>query len=229
MLQLNLRRAMVHVQRKQLLHEPPPDGGKAGAAYVPQQAAKMRGHAALALDAHYLNMNINELEPLIEPWVMSGHAVKPLGLRITSGRIYSSRLLQLNLSMALQRTLNHIASVQQKHRLSSVDRSDHLAGPADDKQYTVQDRASGVGGEFVIVERRSDRQRRRSSASGASGASGKSGKSGASGSEDRSPSRRSTAEAEAASPTRRADGHRLGLNPSPSPSISPNPNQAATP
>ena len=216
MLQLNLRRAMVHVQRKQqLLHEPPPDGGKAGAAYVPQQASKMRGHAALALDAHYLNMNINELEPLIEPWVMSGHAVKPLGLRITSGRIYSSRLLQLNLSMALQRTLNHIASVQQKHRLSSVDRSDHLAGPADDKQYTVQDRASGVGGEFVIVERRSDRQRRRSSASGASGASGKSG---ASGAEDRSPSRRSTAEAEAASPTRRADGHRLGLNPSPSPS-----------
>ena len=90
MLQLNLRRAMVHVQRKQLLHEPPPDGGKAGAAYVPQQAAKMRGHAALALDAHYLNMNINELEPLIEPWVMSGHAVRPLGLRITSGRIYWS-------------------------------------------------------------------------------------------------------------------------------------------
>ena len=232
MLQLNLRRAMVHVQRKQLLHEPPPDGGKAGAAYVPQQAAKMRGHAALALDAHYLNMNINELEPLIEPWVMSGHAVRPLGLRITSGRIYSSRLLQLNLSMALQRTLNHIASVQQKHRLSSVDRSDHLAGPADDKQYTVQDRASGVGGEFVIVERRSDRQRRRSSASGASGKSGKSGKSGASGAsgksgasgaEDRSPSRRSTAEAEAASPSRRADGHRLELNPSPSPSPSPQP------
>ena len=39
-------------------------------------------------------------------------------------------------------------------------------------RYTVQDRASGVGGEFVIVERRSDRQRRRSSAGGASGAGG---------------------------------------------------------
>ena len=48
---------------------------------------------------------------------MSGHAVKPLGLRLTSGRLYSTRLLQLNLSMALQRTLNHIAFVQQKHRL----------------------------------------------------------------------------------------------------------------
>ena len=59
----------------------------------------MRGHAALSLDAHYLNMNINELEPLVEPWQMSGHAVKPLGLRITSGRLYSTRLLQLNLSM----------------------------------------------------------------------------------------------------------------------------------
>eukprot|EP00964_Phaeocystis_antarctica_P109884 scaffold74287_cov30-Phaeocystis_antarctica.AAC.1 len=125
----------------------------------------MRGHAALSLDAHYLNMNINELEPLVEPWQMSGHAVKPLGLRITSGRLYSTRLLQLNLSMrtltlnltlnpnpnpypypnphptptphqALQRTLNHITSVQQKHRLSSADRSDHHAGPGDDKQYT---------------------------------------------------------------------------------------------
>ena len=109
MLQLNLRRAMVHVQRKQLLHETPPDGAEAAAAYVPQQAAALRGtwgyslntyghglhthgsslwcrvsqaaelrlHTALALDAHYLNMNINELEPLVEPWQMSGHAVKP--------------------------------------------------------------------------------------------------------------------------------------------------------
>ena len=142
MLQLNLRRAMVHVQRKQLLHEATADGAKPSAAYVPQQAAKMRGHAALSLDAHYLNMNINELEPLVEPWQMSGHAVKPLGLRITSGRLYSTRLLQLNLSMALQRTLNHITSVQQKHRLSSADRSDHHAGPGDDKEYTVQDQAS---------------------------------------------------------------------------------------
>jgi len=71
-------------------------------------------------------------------------------------------------------------------------------------RYTVQDRASGVGGEFVIVERRSDRQRRRSSAGGASGAGGARG--GASGSEDPSLSRRSSAEA--SSPTRRADGHR---------------------
>ena len=138
MLQLNLRRAMVRVQREQLLlHEVPPDGAKAPAAYVPHRAGRMRGHAVLALDAHYLNMNINELEPLIEPWQMSGHAVKPHGLCITSGRLYSTRLLQLNLSMALQRTLNHIASVQQKHRLSSAERSDHLAGPADDMEYTL--------------------------------------------------------------------------------------------
>ena len=46
----------------------PPDGGKPGSAYVPQPASWMRAHAMLALDAHYLNMNINELEPLLEPW-----------------------------------------------------------------------------------------------------------------------------------------------------------------
>ena len=75
----------------------------------------------------------------------------------------------------------------------------------------MQDRASGVGGEFVIVERRSDRQRRRSSAGGASGlsgasglggASGASGLSGLSGAEDRPPSARRSS-SEASSPRRR--------------------------
>ena len=42
MLQLNLRRAMVHVQRKQLLIEAPPSGVKAAAAYVPQQVTALR-------------------------------------------------------------------------------------------------------------------------------------------------------------------------------------------
>ena len=60
----------------------------------------------------------------------------------------------------------------------------------------MQDRASGVGGEFVIVERRSDRQRRRSSAGGASGLSG------LSGAEDRPPSARRSS-SEASSPRRR--------------------------
>ena len=127
--------------------------------------------------------------------------MKPLGLRITSGRLYSTRLLQLNLSMALQRTLNHIAFVQQKHRLGSADRSDHLE--SDEKEYTVQDRASGVGGEFVIVERRSDRQRRRSSTGGASGMGGAS-----AAEEGGGPSRRGSVEAGPSAPTRRASGHR---------------------
>ena len=81
-----------------------------------------------------------------------------LGLRITSGRLYSTWLLQLNLSMALQRTLNHISSVQQKHRAD--DRSDHPSTSGDYIKDMVHDRASGVAGEFAIVEQQSDRQRR---------------------------------------------------------------------
>ena len=115
MLQLNLRRAMVHLEHKQLLNEPSPEKEKVQ-AYVPRASSELRLHTALQLDAQYLNMNINELEPLIEPWQMSGHAVKPLGRgdetgRILSGRLYSSRLLQLNLSSPSS-PLNHLSMEQ---------------------------------------------------------------------------------------------------------------------
>ena len=71
----------------------------------------------------------------------------------------------------------------------------------------MQDRASGVGGEFVIVERRSDRQRRRSSTGGASGVSGAS-----AAEEGGGPSRRGSVEAGPSSPTRRASGRRERVN-----------------
>ncbi len=154
MLQLNLRRAMVHLERKQLLNEPSPEKEKVQ-AYVPRASSELRLHTALQLDAQYLNMNINELEPLIEPWQMSGHAVKPLGRgdetgRILSGRLYSSRLLQLNLSMALQRTLTHLKTVQQK----AFDRSYRPVTNDDLKKlYTVEDRASGIAGRFLTDEK----------------------------------------------------------------------------
>ena len=71
----------------------------------------------------------------------------------------------------------------------------------------MQDRASGVGGEFVIVERRSDRQRRRSSAGGASGVSSASATE-----EGGGPSRRASVEAGPSAPTRRASGRRERVN-----------------
>lgn len=147
MLQLQLKRASVQLDQQKLLHEPATD--ERVASYVPTASSALRLHAALDLDAQYLNMNINELEPLLEPWQLSGHAVKPAGLKITSGRLYSARLLQLNLSMALQRTLQHLQAVQQK----SFDRSDRPTTEEDMKKvYIVEDRASGIAGGFKTVE-----------------------------------------------------------------------------
>ena len=61
MLQLNLRRAMLSLHHDQLLHEPPT--GEREAKYVPTASSALRLHTALELDATYLNMNINVLEP----------------------------------------------------------------------------------------------------------------------------------------------------------------------
>ena len=45
----------------------------------------------------------SQLEPLLEPWDASFYAVSPPGLRVVSGKMYSSRLLHINMTTAFQR------------------------------------------------------------------------------------------------------------------------------
>ena len=47
-------------------------------------------------------MRINKLEPLLEPWSAHAYALKPLGAAVLAAKIYSERVLQLNVSLALQ-------------------------------------------------------------------------------------------------------------------------------
>ena len=76
MLQLQVKRASVQLDQEKLLYEPETD--ERVASYVPTASSALRLHAALDLDAQYLNMNINELEPLVEPWEASVHLATPV-------------------------------------------------------------------------------------------------------------------------------------------------------
>ena len=52
-----------------------------------------RAHATLRLDAAYLNLNVNQLEPLVEPWEGNALAVVPPGARLVTTKVSSRRLL----------------------------------------------------------------------------------------------------------------------------------------
>ena len=96
----------------------------------------------------YLNPYIFQLEPLIEPWELSGYGIKPPGRRVASGKLYSRRLLLINMTTALHRTLRDL-----REQLAKEVAKEHggPSGPPDDRE--IVDLASGQAGTYIDMDK----------------------------------------------------------------------------
>ena len=105
--------------------------------------ASVRHVGRLAVSASYLNLRLNQLEPLLEPYDAHFFVVSPQNVAVTTAKLTSSRVLHLNASMALLRTLREL---QERHHdvASEGERSGFDASSRDSRtQLYVEDLASG--------------------------------------------------------------------------------------
>ena len=72
------------------------------------------GRVDLALDGYYLNLKVNEMEPIVEPWRATLTLSKEPGDAGRVARIFSRHVLQLNLSVAFKRAYLQLVSMHDK-------------------------------------------------------------------------------------------------------------------
>ena len=76
--------------------EQPPAVGQAMISWMPPKADALHLRSELKIDGRYLNMDVNEMEPLAEVWHAALAVSKEAGGWM-SVRLHSADLLQLNL------------------------------------------------------------------------------------------------------------------------------------
>ena len=108
MLDLTLRQAAFELE---LHRAAPPSAALAPTLSGLGPAEKALGSASLAFEAAYLNLSLNKLEPLCEPFVAYAFALKPPHSRKLYAKAYSDRVLQLNASLALKATVEEAGRV----------------------------------------------------------------------------------------------------------------------
>ena len=163
MLQLNVhklkcRSEMVHVGCKvvEAADEPttatgeqPPAVGQAMISWMPPKADALHLRSELKIDGRYLNMDVNEMEPLAEVWHAALAVSKEAGGWM-SVRLHSADLLQLNLTYELQRTLEQLRNAAQAGDAAGL--AKRKTGDGELTECKVRDCASGDSGCKTLAE-----------------------------------------------------------------------------
>ena len=129
--------------------EQPPAVGQAMISWMPPKADALHLRSELKIDGRYLNMDVNEMEPLAEVW----HAAccEQGGGRLDVGAppLYED-LLQLNLTYELQRTLEQLRNAAQAGDAAGL--AKRKTGDGELTECKVRDCASGDSGCKTLAE-----------------------------------------------------------------------------
>ena len=118
-------------------------------SWMPPKADALHLRSELKIDGRYLNMDVNEMEPLAEVWHAALAVSKEAGGWM-SVRLHSADLLQLNLTYELQRTLEQLRNAAQAGDAAGL--AKRKTGDGELTECKVRDCASGDSGCKTLAE-----------------------------------------------------------------------------